>query len=124
MNDTNPTAEEIPQMQLDEKSQQLLSNTDSTVHQTYEDLKDIGEQVDYSKMTLSQLRSEFGKFRKEHEAFKWEVREIIAMEIERQVKPLVEQMEKLTAQKPRFIYVKLKVPFVDFLKTIYAKIKK
>lgn len=106
-----------PTIELNEEAKQSLSNTESTANSIYEDLSDIGDQVDISKMTLEQLREEFKKFRKEHDNFKWEVKKTISDEIEKQIAPLVEQINLLTTKKTGTIYVqKLKILPIDFIK--------
>jgi septation ring formation regulator EzrA len=94
-----------PTITLDKSSQQSLSNTESTVQSVYDDLTDIGDQVDISKMTLEQLKEEFKKFRREHDTFKWEVKQIIGEEIEKHMEPLIKEMKLLTTKKTSTVYI-------------------
>jgi chromosome segregation ATPase len=103
-------------------TKQILSDIGSTAASTYEDLRDIGDQVDYSKLTLEQLREEFRKFRKEYADFKWQVQKIIATEIQKQVQPLVQQLEEFTNTKKKVVYFKHKIVLLDFFKWLWQKL--
>lgn len=109
---------------MDTPQEQLVRNIESTAHSIYADLIEIGKVVDYSKMTTQQLANEMIKLRLNHENLKYEMRKLIESEITKQVEPLVEQLKQFTTTKPKFIYIKFKIPLLDFFKYWYAKLKK
>lgn len=109
------------QNQLPQETKDILKSTDSAVHAVADDVRDIGDTLDYSKMTIEQLVKEVRKLRTEHEVFRWEARKVIAAEVERQIKPLVEQLNTFTESKSKAIYIKLNNPFLDFWKRFRLK---
>lgn len=118
-----PKQETPQEVSLDKDSKQVIQNAESTMHAVHEDLRDIGDEVDISKMTIEQLRKEFLKYRRSQELFRLEIRKVIADEVERQVKPLAEQISLLTTQKPKVVYVKLKLPFDNLGEKMYALLR-
>lgn len=116
--------EPLPQVELSDESQHLLKSTESTASSIHEDLETVGDNVDISKMTLEQVKELVLKLVKNHNDFKYEIRKTIQLEIEKQVKPLAEQIELLTTQNPRFVYIKFKIPLLDFFKNLFGKLKK
>jgi len=123
MKSKSKTKEPPKEVELIPKSKQLLESVESTASAIYEDMDAIGDQVDEATMNLEQLRDEVKKLRKENEQFRWEVRKLIADEITKQVKPLVEQLDELTTQKPKIVYIRFKIPLLDFFKNVYGTIK-
>lgn len=106
--------EKLQEVELSKSSKQLLKNTESTTASIYQDLEDVGDQVDWTKVTVEQLAKEFRKLRHEQEQFRLEHRKFIADEVQKQIKPLVEQLTLLTTKNPRFVYIKFKfrIPFL------------
>jgi hypothetical protein len=120
MTDTQP--DQLPQVEIDPQSKELLKSTDSAIHAAADDIEDIGKTVDYSKMTLEQLQREVGKLRKEQQYFKYEVRQLIAVEIKEQVQPLVSLLNEFTTKKSSVVYIRFKVPLLDSCKRLCARI--
>lgn len=111
-------------LELDDESKKTIENTESTVGSIYDDVTELGDVVDLTKVTTEQLAKEFRKFRKEHEHFKWEMRRLISEEIEKSVQPLKDQLEQFTTDKRQVIFVRLKIPFVDGIrKSLYTSLK-
>lgn len=123
MKSKSKPSEPSQEVKLDPESKELLKSVDSTASSIYEDLDTIGDDIDEANLTLDQLRDEVKKLRKENEAFRWAVRRLIADEIEKQIKPLTLQIEELTTQKPKIVYIKFKMPLLDFFKKGYGRIK-
>lgn len=114
--------EEKPvEVQLPQETKNVLSSTDSAVHAMAEDVRSLGDTADYSKMTIEQLVKEVRKLRTENETFRFEVRKMIATEIEKQVRPLATQLDEFVAVKSKVVYTKYVLPKFDFLKFLRVK---
>jgi len=89
--------------------EQLIKNTESVVHQTFEDLSGrggIGESVDDIEANTDSILEEVRKLRRDQNRFKEEVKQMIKEEVEKQIRPLKEQLERLTKDKPKFLFIK------------------
>lgn len=124
------TTEELPKVELGQDSKTLLESTKSTIHGVADNVEEVATDVEHSKMTIQHVSKEMTKLRKEYELFRFEVRKTIADEVERQVRPLVEQMETFTTRKLSIVYIKWKYPFsfrfmkngLDFLGFCFRKL--
>lgn len=103
-----------------------LEATNSVVHQTFEDLEDIGKTVDTSQMTLETLAKEFYKFKKNYTAMKLDLEQTIAEEVKKQIKPLEEKLDMILLNKPKTVYIvpRLPNPFSWIFRLIVSKIKR
>ena len=98
-----------PKVSTNPQAAQLIENTESVVHQTFKDVNDIGEVADDTKADVGTLLKEFRQFKSN---YKLEMQ----TEIERQIKPLRDDLEKLTTNKPKFIFVLPNLPrWVKFI---------
>jgi hypothetical protein len=116
MSKTQGLPNDLPQVELGKEDKQTLSSAESAIHAAQQDIETMGEDIDYSKMTLEQLKKEFAKERKEQTLFRLQMRRVISEEVEKQVQPLAIQLKQLTTQKPKFVYLKIKWPTLDFWK--------
>jgi septation ring formation regulator EzrA len=116
---------QLPQVELGQEDKQLIKNTESTVHSVLEDVKDLGDTMDYSKMTIEQLAKDFYKFRREQQQFKLELRSNISKEVEKNIAPLIDKLDQLMQRRPRFVPIDAKSHFITgIFKFPYAIIKK
>jgi archaellum component FlaC len=115
---------ESPEVALGQEDKQLLKDTENTTNLIREDVEDLDRKADYTHMTLEQLAKDINKLHREHNEFRLEMRKMISREIEKEVRPLVATLEKLTADKKRFIYVKSKKRILDIPRLMGSIIKK
>lgn len=89
--------------------EQLIKNTESVVHQTFEDLSGkggIGESVDDIEANTDSILEEVRKLRREQMKFKAEIKAQITEEVAKQIKPLSDQLNRLMKDKPKFLFIK------------------
>lgn len=92
------------------KNTQEATDTLSVANQTWKDVNDLGETIDDSAKDLETLLKEFRKFKKDYQADKIQLKEELKQEVEMQIKPLADELKRLTKTKPRFIFIKPKMP--------------
>lgn len=95
-----------PKLAVNPEAGELLKNTESVVHETFRDVSDIGEVVDDSKVNLEVLLAEFRRFKRDYKS-----------EIQTQIKPLADTLNKFIQEKPKAVYVIPKLPW--WLKWIF-----
>ena len=102
---------------------ETIEATDSVVHQTWEDLQDIGEIADITKATTELTASKLNILIRRHNNLESMIKRTIAEETEKQIKPLKESLDKMLLKDPKVIYIKLKLPnpFSWFLKLKWGK---
>ena len=117
-----------PEVAVNPVAGQLLKNTESVVHQTFEDISGeggVGDAVDKTKLETGEILKELKKLRREHNNFKQEVIEGIKNEVEVQVKPLANILERFVKAKPRFIWILPKLPaWLSWILRIKKEMKK
>lgn len=117
-----------PEVAVNPEAGKLIKNTESVVHQTAEDLSGqggVGEVVDKTKAETEEILKEVKKLRLQHSRFKEEVKEEIRREVELQVKPLKDTLERFVRARPRFIWVLPKLPrWLSWILGIRKEVKK
>jgi len=126
-------SEEVPlsEVKLDPEVEQSLKNTESVVGGIYTDLDEVGNMVENMQETvggvsnaIKALTKQYIKDRKEQEKFNRQIKESISTEVAKQIEPLVKQINNLTKQKPKFIYVLPHFPTLGIwarIRTIFVK---
>jgi peptidoglycan hydrolase CwlO-like protein len=109
---------EVPLPQGVEES---IKNTEDISKTLFSDLDDVGKVVDQIKAsqsamteTIEQLKEEMKKMKHEQDVWKIEIKKLIKDEIGKQVKPLAEEVGRLTKSKPKFIWILPRLPFFHF----------
>lgn len=107
--------DETPQQEVD--IAEKVGAIDSVVHQTFADQTDIGEVVD----KIDGKTDDIPKLRKEFYAFKQEVKKQITVELQSQMKPFNEKLDKFLTTKQKTVYIvpKLSNPIKWFFKLAF-----
>ncbi len=100
-----------------------IDSTSSVVHQTFEDLEDIGETIDQSKLTLEKLAKDIRRIQVNHTHLKNVLQRTIAEEVAKQIQPLKDQLDEFLLTKPKVVYIgfKLPNPFKWFVTLFYGR---
>lgn len=113
----------LPAVELGPEDRDLLTSAESASNALKDGMDDIGDVVDYSKMTMEQFIQEWRKFKKQQEDLQKQLPKMIAEEIEKQLKPLVDQLNDFTTSKKQIKLVN-RFGLLDIPGKIYAKIKR
>lgn len=87
-----------------------IQGTDSVVHQTFNDLQDLGEIIDHTKETTESISRRLNILIRHRLEFENQVRNAIAEAVQKEVAPIKRQLEELLLEKPQVVYIKFKLP--------------
>lgn len=112
----NKIKKEISDPPLEERVENSIKNTEETTQTIFSDLDEVGLVVDQIKAEMKKNTELTQQLQDKQEKFKKEIAIIIKQEIEKQIKPLADQLGKMTKSKPKFIYIRPKFNLFGFLK--------
>lgn len=100
---------ETVEHQLPQDAKDMLHSTDSAIHAVAEDVKSIGDELDYSKVTMEQLVKEVRNLRSDNQVIRYEV------------KKLSQRLDEFVSTKSKIVYARYAFPKIDILKWLRVK---
>ena len=103
-----------------------VRNTDSVVHETWQELAGeggIGEVVDHTKETVESISKRVNTLVRHQIEFEKMIKIAIAEEVKTQIDPLMKKLDEFLLKDPKVIYIKLRIPnpFKWFVNITYGR---